>query len=59
VHVIGIAIPNMIKTDVVESMAYAINTLGFSFLVVEEKDWQAIINSALEQAEFEYVPNRT
>ena len=59
VHVIGIAIPNLIKTDVIESMAYTINTLGFTFLVVEEKDWQAIISSALEQAEFEFIPSGT
>jgi hypothetical protein len=54
VQVIGIAIPNKIKTDVIKSLAYAINTLGYSFLVVEEDDWLAIINSALDQAEFEF-----
>jgi len=54
VQVIGIAIPNKIKTDVIDSLAYAINTLGYSFLVVDEDDWLAILSAALEQAEFDY-----
>jgi hypothetical protein len=57
VQVIGIAIPNPIKTDVINSMAYAINILGFSFLVVDDNEWQKIICSAYEQSEFENIPS--
>lgn len=54
IQVIGIAIPNNIKADVVDSMAYAVNTLGFSFLVIDEEDWQSIITIAYEQATFDF-----
>jgi hypothetical protein len=56
IQVIGVAIPNSIKADVVDSMAYALNTLGFTFLVIDYNDWEAIVRIAYEQSVFDYVP---
>jgi hypothetical protein len=53
-QVIGIAIPNVIREEVVSSLAYAVNTLGFSFLVIDEKDWLNVMRLAFEQAVFDY-----
>ena len=52
--VIGIAMPNQFSEEVLESLAYAVNSLGFSFLVVEEPEWKKIINIAYEQVLFDY-----
>lgn len=52
--VIGIAIPNKIRDEVVKSLAYAVNTLGFSFLVINEEDWLNIIRLAFNHASFDF-----
>lgn len=53
-HVIGIAIPNKIREEVIDSLSYAVNNLGFSFLAIDEKDWLNVIRLAFEQAVFDF-----
>jgi hypothetical protein len=52
--VIGVAMPNQFSRDVLESLAYAVNSLGYSFLAIEEAEWKKIINIAYEQTVFDY-----
>ena len=50
--VIGISIPNPISKDVVNSIQVLINQLGYSLIVLEEKDWLQIFDAALETSAF-------
>ncbi len=47
--VIGISVPNKIRDDVVESLGYLINELGFCFLVIDEDEWLRIVASVQDQ----------
>ena len=58
IQVIGISIPNPLHKEVVDSLAYAVNTLGFSFLVMDDKDWLKILGAAYEQTLFEQGRNK-
>jgi hypothetical protein len=51
---IGVGMPNKIFKEVIDSLAYAINSLGFSFIVVAEEDWAAIVKIAYEQSVFDF-----
>lgn len=51
--VIGISIPNNVSTSVIESMQRLLNDLGFSFLVIDEGEWMKIVDTTLEQLQFE------
>lgn len=50
--VIGISIPNTISKEVVVSIQFLINKLGYSLLVLEESDWLKIFDAALEVVAF-------
>lgn len=56
-QVIGIGIPNTVHQDVIESMQYLVNSLGFTFLLIDELDWEVIISRAFEEAEFDFQGN--
>ncbi|HAX70981.1 MAG TPA: hypothetical protein PK152_08010 [Anaerolineales bacterium] len=50
--VIGISIPNPVSKDVIDSIQVLINKLGYSLIVLEEKDWLQIFDAALEASAF-------
>jgi hypothetical protein len=49
--VLGISVPNTLKQDVVESIMYLVNELGFPFLVIDEDEWVKILDGVIEQLE--------
>ncbi|MFW6116634.1 MAG: hypothetical protein ACOC6F_02810 [bacterium] len=49
--VLGVSVPNTIHEDVIASMKYLVNRLGFPLLVVDESDWVKIVDAVLEQSE--------
>lgn len=53
--VIGISIPNPINKDVIDSIQVLINKLGYSLIVLDEKDWLKIFDAALEVSAFNSV----
>jgi predicted RNA-binding Zn-ribbon protein involved in translation (DUF1610 family) len=56
IQVIGISMPNPFHKEVTESLAYAVNTLGFSFIVIDDKDWLNVVGAAYEQSLFDQKP---
>jgi hypothetical protein len=49
--VLGISVPNTIHDEVIASMKYLVNRLGFPLLVVDESDWLKIVDAVLERSE--------
>ncbi len=56
--VLGIAIPNNIHKDVLDSMQFVVNELGFSLLVIDESGWFGVLAAAIEQTEIDYAEAR-
>lgn len=50
--VLGIAIPNKLKKDVVDSMQRVVNHFGISFIYIDEDEWLKIIQSNINIAQF-------
>jgi len=46
---IGIAIPNILPPEVTESLQFAANKMGYSFLAITEEDWMKIVRVAEEK----------
>jgi len=47
--VLGVAVPNRILGEVLDSMQVAVNALGFPLLVIEEDDWLRVLDAAMDQ----------
>lgn len=52
VDTIGIAIPNRISSDVIDSFKALVIKMGYSFIVVEISAWEKIAQAAIDNAEF-------
>jgi hypothetical protein len=52
-NVIGISVPNIISSEVVENFEYLANQLGFPLIILDEDDWVKIIDASLEKAAIE------
>lgn len=50
--VIGVAIPNSVSVDTIDSMQRILNELGFQFLLVDEDSWLLILDAVLEEINF-------
>lgn len=50
--IIGLSIPNTIHTDTVNSIQNLLNRLGFSLLVIDEREWFKILDAVIEQLAF-------
>lgn len=50
--IIGISVPNTIHPEVQNSLQELLNRMGFGFLVLDEEDWLRIMDSVLEQLQF-------
>jgi hypothetical protein len=53
VNVLGIGIPNLVRQEVLDSMQFMVNELGFSLLVIDESDWLKVLDAAMEQVELD------
>lgn len=47
--VLGVAMPNLLLPEVLESMRFATNMMGFSFLAITEEEWLKIMRVASEK----------
>jgi len=52
VDTIGIAIPNRISENVVVSIQTIVLRLGYSFIVIQESDWEKITQAAIDTVRF-------
>jgi len=50
-NVIGISVPNVINSEVVENFKYLANQLGYPLLILSEDEWVKIMDAAIEKAE--------
>jgi hypothetical protein len=50
-NVIGISIPNVINSEVVENFQYLSNQLGYPLIILAEDEWINILDAAIEKAE--------
>ena len=50
-NVIGISVPNVINSEVVENFKYLANQLGYTLLILSEDEWVKIMDAAIEKAE--------
>ncbi|MCG2787228.1 MAG: hypothetical protein L6461_19245 [Anaerolineae bacterium] len=50
-NVIGISIPNVINSEVIENFQYLSNQLGYPLIILAENEWINILDAAIEKAE--------
>ena len=53
VDTVGIAIPNNVSKDVIESLQTIVIMLGHSFIAIQQDDWERIAQAAITSIEFE------
>lgn len=53
IDTIGIAIPNRISSDVIDSIRTLILYMGYSFIVLQINEWEKIAQAAIDTIEFE------
>lgn len=51
-NTLGVAIPNSISDDVLESMEYLVTKLGYNFIAIQRNEWEKIAQRAIEATEF-------
>jgi len=52
VDTIGIAIPNRVSTDVLNSLQTIVLRMGYSFIALQKDDWEKITQAAIESVQF-------
>jgi len=52
VDTIGIAIPNRVSTDVLNSLQTIVLRMGYSFIALQKDDWEKITQAAIEAVQF-------
>ena len=52
VDTIGIAIPNRVSTDVLNSMQTIVLRMGYSFIALQKDDWEKITQAAIDAVQF-------
>jgi hypothetical protein len=52
VDTIGIAIPNRISADVLDSIQTIVLRMGYSFIALQKSDWEKIAQAAIETVQF-------
>jgi hypothetical protein len=50
-NVIGISIPNVVNSEVIENFQYLSNQLGYPLIILAEGEWINILDAAIEKAE--------
>lgn len=53
IDTIGIAIPNRISSDVIDSISTLVLYMGYSFIVLQINEWEKIAQAAIDTIEFD------